>query len=272
VNLTSGARAPARPPSLRVYEYMLLRYRRTWRGTLTSSFLEPLFFLLAMGLGLGHLVNSHLSHVGSRAALGGVGYVTFIAPGVLAATAMQMASNESTYPIMEGAKWLKTYFAMLASPVGVGDIQLAQLLWAATRLTFASSVFLAVVAAFGAVLSPLAVLALPAAVLTGMAFASPITAFSITQENDSSFPIMYRLGIIPLFLFSGTFFPITNLPGWLQAVARVTPLYHGVALCRAFVLGRVDWIDALAHIAYLVALLAVGLAVGRRTFARRLVQ
>jgi len=262
----------ARPPSLRVYEYLLLRYRRTWRGTLTSSFLEPLFFLLAMGLGLGHLVNAHLAHSRSTGHLGGVDYVTFIAPGVLAVTAMQMAQHESTYPVLGGAKWMGTYLAMVATPLQARDIQTATLLWVATRLAFASAVFLSVVAAFGDVLSPLALLALPAAVLTGLAFAAPLTAFSITRQNDRSFPILYRFVVVPLFLFSGTFFPISYLPGWLQVAARITPLYHGVALCRAFVLGQVAWVPTLGHVVYLAALAAVGLVVGRRTFPGRLYQ
>lgn len=259
-----------RPPSLRVYEYLLLRYRRTWRGTLTSSFLEPLFFLLAMGLGLGHLVDAHLARSSSSGRLGGVDYVTFIAPGVLAVTALQMAQHEATYPVMAGAKWMRTYLAMVSTPVRASDIQTATLLWVATRLALASAVFLSVVAAFGDVLSPLALLALPAAVLTGMAFAAPLTAFSISQEDDRSFPILYRFVVVPLFLFSGTFFPISYLPGWLQVAARLTPLYHGVALCRAFVIGQVAWVPALGHLAYLLGLLAVGLAAGRRSFPRRL--
>jgi lipooligosaccharide transport system permease protein len=107
-------------------------------------------------------------------------------------------------------------------------------------------------------------------VLTGIAFAAPVSAFAATQDKDSSFSTLYRFAIIPMFLFSGTFFPISQLPAWLQLVAYVTPLYHGVALCRDLTLGQVGWAD-LGHVAYLCALVAIGYAAGRRTFARRLV-
>ncbi len=260
---------------LRVYGYMFHRYRRTWRGTITSSFLYPLMYLLAMGIGLGHLVNHHLAGASSPVGfsrLGGVGYVTFIAPGLLAATAMQMATNESTYPVMEGVKWARTYLAMLAAPIEARDVQRGQLLWIATRVAISGAVFLAIMAAFGDVLSPYAVLALVASTLTGMAFAAPVAAFAVTRENSTSFPIMYRLGIVPLFLFSGTFFPITNLPGWLQVIARVTPLYHGVELCRALVLGQMNAASLAVDTGYLACLVLFGVYFGGRTFAKRLAQ
>ena len=125
-------------------------------------------------------------------------------------------------------------------------------------------------AIFGVVYSPWAILALPAAVLTGMAFAGPVSAFAATQDKDSSFSTLYRFAIIPMFLFSGTFFPVSQLPTWLEIVAYCLPLYHGVSLCRDLTLGQVSWAD-LGHVAYLSALLAAGYAAGRRTFAKRLV-
>ena len=140
----------------------------------------------------------------------------------------------------------------------------------AARLAIVISIYLAVMAAFGVVYSPWAILALPAAILTGMAFAAPVSAFAATQDKDSSFSTLYRFAIIPMFLFSGTFFPISQLPTWLQVVAYVTPLYHGVALCRDLTLGQVHWAD-LGHVAYLCAFVAVGYTAGRRTFAKRLV-
>ena len=133
-----------------------------------------------------------------------------------------------------------------------------------------AAIFLAVLAAFGDVESPLAILALPCAVLTGLAFAAPIMAFTATQENDNSFSLLYRMVIVPLFLFSGTFFPIAQLPGFLQVIARLTPLYHGVALCRGLVLGHITIGEALVHVAYLAALLTAGLIAGDVTFRRRL--
>ncbi|MGD0081949.1 MAG: ABC transporter permease [Acidimicrobiales bacterium] len=256
----------------RVYGYMLLRYKRTWRGTLTTSFLYPLLYLVAMGVGLGHLVDRHLTGGAGLSRLGGFTYVQFIAPGLLAATAMQMGESESTYPVMSGVKWDRTYFAMVSSPIRVRDIQVGHLAWIATRLTVAATVFLAIIAAFGDVHSWWAILAMPCAVLTGLAFAAPMTAFSASQENDHAFAIIYRMAIIPLFLFSGTFFPLSQLPGWLQVIASLTPLYHGVTLCRGLVLGRLGLAEGLVHVAYLGALVVIGLAWGRRTYTRRLWQ
>jgi lipooligosaccharide transport system permease protein len=272
VSRETPSNASGRHPALRVLGYMLLRYKRTWRGTLTESFLYPLFFLVGMGIGLGHLVNRHVAATHLATGFGGASYVMFIAPGVLAATAMQLSVGESTYPVLGGIRWERTYHAMLAAPIRVRDILSGQLCWVGLRVGASSAIFLAIIAAFGDVRSPLAVLALPAAVLTGLAFAAPVTAFSATREQDNSFAILFRLGIIPLFLFSGTFFPITQLPGWLQSIARVTPLYQAVELCRGLVLGGEGALDAVAHTAYLVALVIIGVAVGRITFERRLSQ
>ena len=258
----------------RVYGYMLLRYKRTWRGTLTTSFLYPVLYLLAMGLGLGHLVDQHLAGAGPAglARLGGETYVQFIAPGLLAATAMQIGYNEATYPVMQGVKWDKVYFAMIATPISVRSVQIGHLAWIATRLATAAAIFLAIISAYGDISSPWAVLALPAAVLTGLAFAAPMTAFSAKQENDNAFSLVYRMGVIPLFLFSGTFFPLAQLPSFLQAVARATPLYHGVALCRGLALGNLSLADGLVHAGYLLAMVAIGVVWGRRTYRARMFQ
>ena len=114
--------------------------------------------------------------------------------------------------------------------------------------------------------------AFPAAVLTGAAFAAPVMAFSATRETDKSFVVLYRFAIVPLFLFSGTFFPVTQLPGWLQVVARCTPLYQGVSLCRDLVLGRMAGFGCLGHVAYLLVMLVGGVLAARITYRRRLVQ
>ncbi len=218
-----------------------------------------------MGVGLGSLVDHHVQLVG------GVTYLDYVAPGLLAATAMQVAGNESMYPVLAAIKWVGTYLAMLASPLRVVDVLAGHLGWIALRLVFVATTYLAVMAAFGTVRSALAVLALPAAVLTGMAFATPISAFAASQQNDVGFVAIYRFGLIPLFLFSGTFFPVAELPGWLQPVAYATPLFHGVALCRALVLGQAQWWPAVGDALYLVAFATVGGALAFRTYERRLV-
>lgn len=259
------------PGFVRPYRYFALRYSRTWRGTLTTSILYPILYLLAMGIGLGHLVNSHLAHTGSTGRLGGVGYVEFIAPGLIVSTAMQWGTNESMYPVMAGLKWVRTYYALIATPIEVRDIVHAHLAWVATRVAASTAIFLAVLACFGDVTSPYAALALPVAVLTAVAFAAPIAAFTATQDNDQALPLIYRLCIVPLFLFSGTFFPISLLPGFVQVACWITPLYHGVALARGLVLGRFSLLELCAHAAYLLAMALAGTLWARATFLRRLV-
>ncbi|HVX20943.1 MAG TPA: ABC transporter permease [Acidimicrobiales bacterium] len=259
--------APARRPTplwLRAVGYWAYQYKRTWRSSITTSFLYPVLYLAAMGVGLGSLIDRH-AHL-----VDGVPYLDFVAPGLLAATAMQIGANESMYPVMAAIKWVRTYLAMLATPLRVVDVLRGHLAWIGIRLATVSAIYLVVVAAFGVVRSPLAVLALPAAVLSGLAFAAPIAAFAATQEKDVGFTSIYRLVLVPLFLFSGTFFPVAELPGWLQPVAYATPLYHGVDLCRGLVLGTAGP-GTLWDVAYLVTVAAAGYVAATVTFRRRLV-
>jgi lipooligosaccharide transport system permease protein len=242
--------------------YWMYQYKRTWRGSITTSFLYPVLYLSAMGLGLGSLIKGRVD---------GVRYLDFLAPGLLASTAMQIGGNEAMYPVMAAIKWLRTYFAMLATPLEVIDVLVGHLAWIALRLVMVTSIYLLIMAAFGTVHSALAILAVPVGVLTGLAFAAPIAAFAAAQQNDTGFTTIYRFGLIPLFLFSGTFFPIDRLPGWLQPIAQATPLYHGVALCRGLVLGHVGLGAAGAHLGYLVALVVVGYVLATGTYRRRLV-
>ena len=258
------ARRVATPMWLRAARYWGYQYKRTWRSSVVTSFLIPVLYLAAIGVALGSLIDKH-SH-----GVNGVTYVAFLAPGLLAGTCMQIGTNDATYPVMGAIKWMRTYLAQLAGPLSVYDVLLGHLAWIAARLAIVVSIYLAVMAAFGIVYSPWALVALPAGVLTGVAFAAPVAAFAATQDKDSAFSTLYRFAIIPMFLFSGTFFPVSQLPTWLQVVAYVTPLFHGVALCRDLTLGQVSWADV-GHVAYLCAFVGVGYAAGRRTFAKRLV-
>lgn len=255
----------------RVVESRALQYRRTFRASIFSSFLNPVLFLTAMGLGLGTYVNQ--SSAGSEA-LGGLTYLQFLAPGLLAATAMQSAAFESMFPIMGGLVWQRTFHAMYATPIGPRDIVLGNVVWIVIRLTMISAIFTAVIFVFGAAASPLFVLAIPAAVLTGLAFATPIAAFSATQRTPEKFNAVFRFGITPLFLFSGTFFPISNLPPLLQPIAWLSPLWHGVELCRGLALGTIGATPGLAliHVAVLTTLTAVGLVAAFRTISARLIR
>ncbi len=250
---------------MREFRYWLTNYRRTWRGSIYSSVLSPLLYLGAMGVGLGTLVDAH-----GTASLGGLSYLAFLAPGLLAAAAMQAAVEESTYPVLGSVKWRRTYYAAAASPLRPADLFHGHLLFTTMRLAMNSAIFLAVMAAFGTVASPWALAALPAAVLTGLAFAAPIEAWVISVTKDTSLTLIFRFGLIPLFLFSGTFFPVTQLPAWLRPLAYATPLWHGVALCRSLTLGTATLGGALVHVAYLTALAAVSIAAGNRTYRRRL--
>jgi lipooligosaccharide transport system permease protein len=253
----------------RVIEHRLLQYRRTFRASIFSSFLSPVMFLAAMGLGLGTYVDGSNNDL-----LGGVGYLAFLAPGLLAATAMQSAAFEATFPIMNGLVWNKVFHAMHATPISPRDIAFGNLIWIAARLTLVATVFTFVIVLFGAAASPLIVLAIPAAVLTGLAFAGPIAAFAATQKTPARFAALFRFGITPLFLLSGTFYPIESLPAVIQPVAWLTPLYHGVALARGLSLGTAG--DApivmVAHVVILLAIAVGGAWATVRAVERRMVR
>jgi lipooligosaccharide transport system permease protein len=252
--------------AVRSFEYWLLRYRRTWRASMFSTLISPVLFLAAMGLGLGVLVDRGPG----GAVLGGLDYLAFLAPGLLAANAMQTAVGESTWPVMGGVRWQKTYFAMIATPLRPADVMGGHLLFVGFRLVTSSAAFFAAAAVFGALESPWALLALPAAVLTGMAYATPVSAFAVSQEDEKGFTKLFRFGVVPMFLFSGTFFPVEQLPELIRPLAYATPLWHGVQLCREASLGTLAAAPAALHITYLSAWLAVGFVLAGRAFTRRL--
>jgi len=256
--------------AIREFRFWLTNYRRTWQGSIYSSVLSPVLYLSAMGLGLGTLVDRRGTGGLGPGSLGGVSYLVFLAPGLLAATAMQTAMGESTYPVLGSVKWLKTYQAAAATPLRPADIFHGHLLFTAMRLAMNCVIFVTVMAAFGAVRSAWVLAALPVAVLTGLAFAAPVEAYAVSRTKDQSFALLFRFGMIPLFLFSGTFFPVSQLPGWIRPVAYATPLWHGVVLCRSLSLGTPTLGGALVHVTYLVLLTAAGVAVGHRTYVRRL--
>jgi len=253
--------------AIRVLEHQLFVFRRTWRGGVFSTFLAPVLFLAAMGLGLGTFVDQSGSD-----ALGGVAYLAFLAPGLLASQAMQVAAGESMYPIMSGLTWNRTFQSMTAAPITVPHVVSGLTLWLVFRLALVCSVLVAVSIMFGAMTLGPGILMIPVAVLTGLAFAHPIAAFTATQRTDQAFPVINRFVIIPLFIFSGTFFPIDQLPVFLQPVAWVTPLWNGVSLARGLALGGLDPMLAAWNLFVLVAYCAVGVALASATFRRRLLQ
>jgi lipooligosaccharide transport system permease protein len=251
--------------SVRAFRCWLLTYRRTWRSSVWSSVFGPLFYLGAMGYGLGSLVDKN-----GTASLGGVPYVVFVAPAVLAVQAMNSGLTNALFPVFGGIHWNRIYLAARATMLRPGDIYRGHLLFITMRITMNSACFVVLMAVFGLIRSPWAVLLLPASVLLGFAFATPSAAWAVTLDNQTAMNYPIRFGAVPLMLFSGTFFPITQLPGWIRPLAYATPLWHGVALCRALSLGDVDAGSAAINVAYLAAMAAIGLWAGGRTYRRRL--
>lgn len=253
---------------LRQYDYWATAYRRTWKGSVFSSFLGPLLYLAAMGVGLGKLVDQGAG----SATLGGVSYLAYIAPGLLAAAAMQTGVGESTYPVMGKIKWNYVFHAMVATPLRPFDVVLGQLGFIAFRVFTTCAVFLGVVAAFGAIESPLGMFILGVALLVGLAFAAPVFAIATRLESDSGFAMIYRFGIIPMFLFSGAFFPVSQLPDGIEWLAYLTPLWHGVALSRDLSLGHLSLWPDLGHVAYLLVWIGIGTWLTVLGLTRRLVR
>ena len=249
---------------VRSYEHWLAQYRRVWRGTVVTSLVNPVLFLAAMGIGLGTLVDAPPNPPKD------VPYLDFIAPGLLAAAAMQVAATESSFPVLAAMRWSRTYHAMLATPLEVREILLGHQLFVATRVLVASAAYLGVIAAFGVVHSPLGLLVVPVAVLVGAAFSGPIMTLAASVETGVAFPTMFRFAIMPMFLFSGAFFPVSQLPLAFELVAYVTPIWHGVELCRMLTLGDVEPGAALGHVGYLLTWALVGFELARRSYRRRL--
>lgn len=243
-------------------------YRRNWRATAVSSILQPLLFLLAFGVGFGALIDGT-----SRAveATDGVDYLVWLAPALLCVSAVQTAVFDSTYPVLSGFKWQRFFLAITATPITPGQVVAGHLVWETLKIGGSGAVYVAIIAVFGGVRSVGIVLALLAAMLVGAAVAAPVTAFTAGVEDEgTAFTVLFRLVLIPMTLFSGTFFPVDRLPLWVQPVAWVSPLWHGTELARSVALGRWAPLSALGHVAFLAALVAAGSAVAVGRFRRRL--
>lgn len=239
-------------------------YRRVWKGGLVSRFLTPVLFLAAMGIGVGSLVDR------SSGGVGGIPYLQYVVPGLLMASVMQWAVGESTWPVMTYLKWNQMYAAMLTAPTRVADVVRAHWIFILAGIAWGSAVFIAVAALAGGVRSWWALLAVPISLLVALAFAAPLFWVAARFANEESFTTIFRLVITPLMLFSGTFFPLDQLPGWLQPVAWVTPLWHGTELARAACLG-----DPLAngwwlHLGVLAAYILIGYRLTLGALTRRL--
>jgi lipooligosaccharide transport system permease protein len=241
----------------RVVERNFLVYRRTWAVFLTGM-LEPILYLLSIGIGVGGLVGHFTLGDGTR-----VSYVEFVAPAMLAASAMNGALFDATYNIFFRLKYAKLYDAMLATPLRPGDVARGEITWALLRGACYSAVFVVVMVAMGLVSSWWMALALPATLLIGYAFAGAGMALTTWMRSWQDFEFV-QLAIMPMFLFSATFYPLSTYPVGLQWVVRCTPLYQGVTLIRGMALGTLGW-SSLVCVAYLATMGTLGLVVaGRR--------
>ncbi len=251
-------------PTGAVLYYHLVGYARTWRGSVLSSFVMPVLFVVGFGLSVGSLVNA-------AGRLGNESYLQFIVPGMIASTAMQVAYGEATWPVMARFQWTRTYDSMVATPVRPRDILGGDIAFLLLRIVTTSAVFLLVTSLFGAIASWWAVLVPLIASLVGLAFAAPLYALTARSKTGNNFPTVYRFLIIPMSLFAGVFFPVSQLSVGIRWLAYISPLWHGVELCRAATsVDHGSVLAALGHLAYLALWCVVGLWLAIRAFRRRL--
>lgn len=251
----------------RVFERDLVFLRRIWVSVLLGSIVQPVMYLLGVGVGVGTLVDRGAD---SATTLGGLSYLAFYATALLATTPMFIAGQEALWPTLDGFKWNNAYRAMIATPVNPADVVVGQLLRFATRAFITVSGVAVVLSFFDDTRSWGLIAAIPFGVLTGLAFAMPFAAWTGSREGEASFPAIIRFGIVPMFLFAGAFYPIEQLPEVLRPIAWVTPLWHGVELCRGVVTGGLAVGRALIHVAVLLAYVAAGTAASMVTFDRAL--
>jgi lipooligosaccharide transport system permease protein len=252
----------------RQVDYWMTAYKRTWKGSVISSFATPIFYVLAMGVLLGGFIEGDPDQLE-----GATSYLAFVVPGLVAAHAMQTAVGETTYPVMGMIKWNRTYHSMIVTPLAVRHVVTAHLLFVLFRLATTCGAFMVALAPFGVFATWWgAFLAWGAQLLVGMAFACLVYGYSARLDNEQGFGVLFRLGIFPLFLFSGAFFPVANLGPVLEWLARLTPLWHGVNLSRMLTLDTVDWSLAAVHVLVLAALVALGWRWSVAGLSRRLVR
>jgi len=245
-----------------VFEYWLVTYKRVWRGSALSTFVLPLLTVLGFGLGVGEYVDD---------GLGGVSYLDWIVPGLIASTVMQVAVFESTWPVLSNFNWVRTYEGQAATPMRIDDILGGNLIYVAFRALTGAAAFILVALAFGALHSWWALAVLPISVLLALALAAPTFAYASSVSSDSYLALLLRFAVIPMSLFAGVFFPVESLPVGLRWLAYASPLWHGVDLSRAATLGvPADW-SVPGHVLYLALWAGGGYALARVRFKKRLV-
>ncbi len=257
----SASRRPARPGegALHLVERNLLVYRRQWL-IITSGFIEPVLYLAGIGVGVGALVGD----------IDGISYARFVAPALMAAAAMNGAVYEVCFNLFFKLRYARLYETVLSTPLGVGDIALGEVTFALMRGAVYAAFFIGVMAVIGLVASPWALLAMPAAVLIGFTFAAVGMVATTYLRSWQDFDLV-QLVLLPLFLFSATFYPLSRYGGALQVVVEWTPLYHGVHLIRALTTGAVAP-SLLLDVAYLALLGLAGMAFAARRLDRLLLR
>jgi len=258
--------AGRRPRRWGAWYVALHRFRvmKSYTGTVVVAGIgNPLIYLYALGVGLATIVDTELD---------GVSYLVFVAPALLASAAITVASEEFTYPIMLGYKWNPTFTGMSASPLRPTQIVDGVVISVAVRMIVNLVLFFALILVFGAAPSPIAFLSILAGLLGGLAFGTVLMAYTSTLEEDTGqLAMVMRFVVLPMTLFSGTFFPLSTFPLWLQWIGWISPLWHSTELARVFSYGYAEpiWLTVV-HVAYLVALIGVGWVWARRIAVRRL--
>ncbi len=256
---------PVLGPLFHFLEHQFIGFRTTFRGTVVSGAIGPLMYLLGIGLGIGSQIDAQESGLGTT------DYLQFVGPGLMAAAAMQSGASESLWQTAGQLRFRGTYISVTNTPLTTGHLFIGHVLWIGFRVLVGSALYLAVLLAFGVPTSPLALLSPFAAVLTGMAFGSIISAWTGYTTKEQTFPVILRLGILPMYLFSGAFYPVSQLPIALEWFSKFTPVWHVVRLCRGLIIQQdLTLTSALGHVGVLAAYIAVGLFVGTRTFRKTL--
>jgi lipooligosaccharide transport system permease protein len=249
----------------RLVQRNLLVYKHTWL-VLFSGFFEPLFYLLGIGYGLGSVIKTvELSD--GRA----IAFAAFVAPGLLAMSSLNGAVAESIFNVFFKLNFAKTYDGILATPLGIREIAVGELVWSLIRGTLYSAAFVVVMLVMGLILSPAAILLIPASLLLGAAFSAAGLATTAYLRTVQDFDIPMGMVVMPMFLFSGVFFPTSIYPAFFQWLLELTPLYHGVNLLRGLTTGALGW-SMLWDVAYLFGFLAIGLTIAMRQMERKLIK
>lgn len=247
-------------------EWRLLGMRAYWTSVVGTAVITPLLYVIAMGVGLGRLVDD------SAGGIDGVPYLTFVAPGLLVSTVVMSAVNELTFPVMDGFKWGRLYYARGATAASAVQVAFGELVAVGIRFAMEAALFWVILVMFGATDPTWSWLMIPVATIAGLAFGAPVMAYAATIEDEGfQFAMIQRFIVMPMFLFAGTFYPLASMPIYLQWIGWISPMWHGTQLARAlsFGLELPGWQVAM-HLGFLLALLGVGALLAVRNFVARL--